>query len=58
VEERLAQADSGQIPLRADVKRPEHVPHLEDIKVMTVDYERVADWMEPSARFLQKLFIR
>jgi iron(III) transport system substrate-binding protein len=58
VEEMLAHAESGQIPLRPAVKRPSHVPSLDQIKVMKVDYERVADWMEPSGRLLEKLFIR
>jgi hypothetical protein len=25
---------------------------------MDVDYEKLADWMEPSAKFLQELFVR
>lgn len=58
VEEMLAFSDAGQIPLRADVRRPPHVPTLDRIKAMEVDYEKVADWMEPSGRFLQKLFVR
>jgi len=58
VEEMLAHCDSGQIPLRSDIKRPPHVPTLDKIKAMQVDYEKVADLMEPSGRFLQKLFVR
>ncbi len=58
VEEMLAHSDAGQIPLRADVKRPPHVPTLDNIKAMEVDYEEVAEQMEPSGRFLQKLFVR
>ncbi len=58
VEEMLAYSESGQIPLRSSIKRPPHVPTLDKIKAMEVDYEKVADLMEPSGRFLQKLFIR
>jgi len=58
IEEMLAFSDSGQIPLRPDVKRPPHVPTLDKVKAMEVDYEKVADLMEPSGRFLQKLFVR
>jgi iron(III) transport system substrate-binding protein len=58
VEEILAHCESGQIPIRPHIKRPQHVPTLGKIKAMKVDYQRVADLMEPSGRFLQKLFIR
>ncbi len=58
VEEMLAFCDSGQIPLRDDIKRPDYVPTLDKIKAMEVDYEKVADAMESSARFLQRLFVR
>jgi iron(III) transport system substrate-binding protein len=58
VEEMLAQAESGQIPLRPTVNRPSHVPRLDQIKVMNADYEKIADWMEPSGQFLQRLFVR
>lgn len=58
VEEMLAHSDSGQIPLRSDVKRPPHVPALDKIKAMKVDYEKIADLMEPTGRYMQKLFVR
>ena len=58
VEEMLAHAEAGQIPLRTGIRRPPNVPVLGRIKAMEVDYEKVADLMEPSGRFLQKLFIR
>lgn len=57
-EEMLAFCESGQIPLRASVKRPPHVPTLGKVKAMKVDYEKVAELMEPSGKFLQKLFVR
>jgi iron(III) transport system substrate-binding protein len=58
IEEMLAHAESGQIPLRTGIKHPAHVPNLEKIKALKVDYEKVADWMDPSSRFLQELFVR
>ena len=58
VEEMLAFSDAGQIPLRPDVKRPEHVPTPDKVRAMEVDFEEVAGQMEPSGRFLQKLFVR
>jgi len=58
VEEMLAHSEAGQIPLRADVKRPSHVPTPDKVKAMEVDFEKVADLMEPSGKFLQKLFVR
>ncbi|MFX0203830.1 MAG: extracellular solute-binding protein [Candidatus Hodarchaeota archaeon] len=54
----LAASDAGQIPLRADVPRPEYVPSPDEVKAMEVDFEDVAKWMEPSAKFLQELFVR
>lgn len=58
VEEMLSYSDSSQIPLRPNVKRPTHVPNLVDISAMEVDYEKVAEVMEPVGRYLQTLFIR
>ena len=58
VEEMLAHCGSGQIPLRSDVKRPSHVPNLDKIKAMEVDYEQIADLMDPVGRFMQQLFVR
>lgn len=58
IEEQLANSSSMQIPVRRKVKRPAHVPYLEDIKTMKVDYEKVADKMEEVARYLQEIFIR
>jgi iron(III) transport system substrate-binding protein len=58
VEEMLAHCESGQIPLRPNIKRPAYVPKLGDVKAMEVDYEKISEWMEPSGKFLQKLFVR
>jgi iron(III) transport system substrate-binding protein len=57
VEAMLAASDAGQISLRADVSRPDHVPRPTEVKAMDVDFEEVAKWMEPSGKFLQEEFI-
>ncbi len=41
-ERMLAFADCAQIPLHAGVETPPHVPRIETLKVMKVDFERVA----------------
>ena len=58
VERMLAGLESRQIPLRQGIECPPNVPDLGQIKAMEVDYEKVAELMEPSGRFLQKVFIR
>lgn len=58
VEKKLAFSEAGQIPLRGDIERPAHVPKPEQVKAMEVDYEKVAELMEPSGRYLQELFVR
>jgi iron(III) transport system substrate-binding protein len=58
VEEMLANCESRQIPLRSGIKLPAEIPALGEIKAMEVDYEKVADLMEPSGRFLQQVFVR
>jgi iron(III) transport system substrate-binding protein len=58
VESQLAFSDSMQIPVRADVKKPPHVPDYSAIRAMSVDYQDIADNMERAARFSRELFIR
>ena len=58
VEKRLAFSDSMQIPVRAGVERPAHVPPFESIHAMQVDYQAIADHMEQAATFARKLFVR
>jgi len=58
VEAMLAASEAGQIPLRPDVPRPAHVPSLNQVKAMEVDFEDVANCMESSGKFLQELFVR
>ncbi len=58
VERRLAFSDSMQIPLRDAVERPPHVPRLDAIRAMDVDYGAIAENLAPSARFCRALFRR
>jgi iron(III) transport system substrate-binding protein len=41
-ERKLAFSDAAQIPLHSGVETPPHVPHLDKLRVMTVDYGAVA----------------
>jgi len=45
-EKKLALSDAAQIPLHADVETPPNVRRLETLKVMNVDYGRVAAKMQ------------
>jgi iron(III) transport system substrate-binding protein len=58
VESQLAFSESMQIPVRADVNKPPHVPDYSAIRAMPVDYQEIADNMERAARFSRELFIR
>ncbi|MFC1643457.1 extracellular solute-binding protein [Chlamydiota bacterium] len=58
VESKLAFSGSLQMPLRDGVAKPKEVPDYTSIKAMKVDFEEVADAMDESGRFLQKLFVR
>ena len=58
VESRLAFSESAQIPVRAGVNKPPHIPEISSIGVMEVDYYKVAENMEKAARFCQGLFVR
>jgi iron(III) transport system substrate-binding protein len=58
VEEKLAFADGAQIPVRAGVKRPEHVKSAAELSVMKVDWSKVGADVERrlgqfKERFLQ-----
>ena len=58
VESKLAFSESAQMPLRSDVKKPDHVPAFDSITAMNVDYEKIADRMEDTGRYLQDLLLR
>lgn len=57
VEAKLAGMRSIQIPLNSKVKPPPNVPRLKKIKVMDVDFEKVAMRMESTARFIKSTFV-
>lgn len=58
VESKLAFCESANMPLRDGVKKPPHVPEFSSIKAMEVDYYKVAENLDKSARFCQGLFVR
>ncbi len=58
VEGKLSFSESANMPLRDGVKTPPHVLAYSSITAMEVDFYKVAQNMEPSARFCQKLFVR
>jgi iron(III) transport system substrate-binding protein len=58
VESKLSYGDSAQMPLRDDVSRPMHVPAFSSLRSMKVDFYQVAQQMDKTARFCQRLFIR
>ena len=58
VESRLAYSGSLQMPLRPGVPKPDEVPSIDSLTFMKVDFEKIADTMEKSGRFLQQLFVR
>jgi len=53
-EERLAFADCAQIPLHSDVPMPKYIKPIEQIKVMSVDFEKVAQKMIAIQPYLKK----
>jgi iron(III) transport system substrate-binding protein len=58
VESKLAFSESAQMPVRDGVKKPADVPAISSIKVMEVDYYKVAETIGEATRFCQKLFVR
>ncbi|MFH1403771.1 MAG: extracellular solute-binding protein [Candidatus Altiarchaeota archaeon] len=56
MEERLAFMESSQIPLKQGVPTPDHVKTAGELKVMEVDFSKVADKMDESNKFLLDLF--
>ena len=57
-ESRLAFSPSAQIPVRDNVRKPEEVQSFDSVKAMDIDYENIADRMEDTALYLQKVFLR
>jgi len=58
VESKLAFCESANMPIRDGVKKPLHVPGFSSIKAMEIDYYKVAENLDRSARFCQGLFVR
>lgn len=58
VESKLSFSRSAQMPLRDNVKKPEHIPRFSAIKAMNVDYYKLAQTLEEAARFCQSVFVR
>ena len=58
VEQRLANGESAQIPVRKGLAPPPRFPQLDNIKAMNVDYGAVAAKLEATARICQRLFVR
>jgi iron(III) transport system substrate-binding protein len=58
VESKLAFSESANMPIRDGVKKPPHVPEFSSINAMEVDYHKVAENLDKSARFCQGLFVR
>jgi len=58
VEQMLAQSASGNIPVRSDVPRPEKLPRIEQLTVMDVNYNRVADRMQDACDVVKEVFAR
>jgi len=59
VEEKLAFADSAQIPLRPAVKRPDYVKVPgKDFRAMVVDFEKAADEYEKWQEYFREIFLK
>jgi iron(III) transport system substrate-binding protein len=57
-EAKLAASESAQIPVRADVARPEHVRSAAELTVMPVDWVEVGRQIEARSAELAELFLR
>ncbi len=58
VEEKLARGKSVQIPLHEGIVAPDEVVTLDEIHAMDIDFERVAEVIEPATEFLRDLFLK
>jgi len=54
----LANARSAQIPLRKNIKVPEKVMNLNKYNSMEVDFGKVSENMETTAKYLQQIFVK
>lgn len=58
LEERLANSRSAQIPVRADVPRPDHVGKIGDFRAMEVDYVELGKTIGDRTEGLKETFLR
>ena len=58
VEEILAYSRAAQIPVRASVKIPEKVIRLDSVRQMKIDYLKVCNRLDESAKTLSEIFIK
>jgi iron(III) transport system substrate-binding protein len=58
VEEKLAFCEAVQMPVRKEVKTPPNFVSIDRIKVMAVDFEKMADEMDEAVKFVHELFIK
>lgn len=57
VEAELARSDAAQIPVRADVPRPEHVRSAAQFKVLEVDWAKIGADLERRFELMKGLFV-
>lgn len=58
VEQALAFAESAQIPVRSGVGRPSHVPDIDSLTLLEIDYAEAAQYLDEVAKLSQELFLR
>jgi len=58
VEEKLANGESAQIPLRPGVKAPRGLRAAAEIKAMKIDWNQLADKLDEAMKFSQETFAR
>lgn len=58
VEARLAKAKSAQMPLRTGIEPHSERFDLSKVKAMAIDFDKAADMLDRSTKFVQEVFIR
>lgn len=57
-EQKLAKLPSAQMPLRANLEPYSQLFDLSKIEVMEIDYNKLADWLEPAKKFIYDEFLK
>lgn len=57
-EQALAKLPSAQMPLRPNLEPYSPLFDLSKIKVMEIDYNKLADWLEPAKKFIYDEFLK